>query len=198
MNIKNIRITLLILLAFNLAFVLTTHSQTSTYSETKELLVEMKRRSTNKQLKMLFEQADTRMPDLILALDDKDKQVRLNAQIIINYLAEPEGLEAIVKWKQRQGGNYSWMSIELLQKKVYLDGDNLDLVKLVQNNKKLFQAATVNPVDVSVNLIGYNKKTKMALFELILGQTFTSGWHSVIKFENNKWRIVSDTHIWVH
>ena len=41
-------------------------------------------------------------PDLIKALGDSEKQVSINAQVIINYLAEPNGLRALDEWYKAQ------------------------------------------------------------------------------------------------
>lgn len=198
LSIKTMRILIFALLIFGLAFIEITKGQSKTYSETKQLLLKMDRHSPNKQLKNIFEQADVRMPDLIQALDDSEKAVCINSQIIINYLAEPEGLKAIEDWKKRQTGEYFMPNMKLLSKNIYLYGNESNLVKLIDNNKYLFEAASFNQGDISIKLIGYNKKTKTALFEIIQGQIFTAGWHSVIKFEDNKWRLVSDNNIWVH
>jgi hypothetical protein len=158
----------------------------------------MERIQANKQLAKLFEEADLRMPDLIQALDDSEQRVSINSQVIINYLAEPEGLKALDEWKKRQTKNYSMPNMKLLSEKKYLDGNESNLVKLVQKNKHLFEAASFNEGDISIKLIGYNEKTKTALFEIVQGQVFTAGWHSVIKLEDNKWRLISDNNIWVH
>jgi hypothetical protein len=72
--------------------------QDDTYSETRWLLRDMERRSGNKALKQLFEEGEERMPDLIRALYDRDKKVSLNSQVIIKYLATPEGPAAIEEW----------------------------------------------------------------------------------------------------
>jgi hypothetical protein len=191
------RIVFLTLLIFNLAFVVVAQSQSKTYSETRKLLLKMERSPANKQLKKLFEQVDARMPDLIQALDDSEYRVSINSQVIINYLAEPEGLKAIDDWKKRQSKEYSMPKMKLISEKIYLEGNDSDLVNLVQKNKHLFESANFNEGDIFIKLIGYNEKTKTALFEIIQGQVFTAGWHSVIKFEDNKWRLISDNNVWV-
>jgi hypothetical protein len=122
--------------------------------------------------------------------------VSLNSQAVINYLAEPDGLQAIEQWKKRQTGTFSVPNVKLLTEKIYLNGNNSNLVELVRKNLHLFQVASFGGKDISIELAAYNKKTKTALFEIIQGQIFTEGWHSVIKFEGGKWRLVSDTNVW--
>jgi hypothetical protein len=190
------RFVILILIIFSLAFAVAAQSQSKSYSETRKLLLKMNRTHANEQLVKLFEEADLRMPDLIQALDDSEQEVSLNSQAIINYLAEPQGLQAIDEWKKRQTGTFAIPNVKLLTEKIYLDGNNSNLVKLVRKNIHLFQIARFDKRDISIELVAYNKKTKTALFEIIQGQTFTEGWHSVIKFESNKWRLVSETNVW--
>jgi hypothetical protein len=190
------RFVILILIIFSLAFAVAAQSQSKSYSETRKLLLKMNRTHANEQLVKLFEEADLRMQDLIQALDDSEQEVRLNSQAIINYLAEPQGLQAIDEWKKRQTGTFAIPNVKLLTEKIYLDGNNSNLVKLVRKNIHLFQIARFDKRDISIELVAYNKKTKTALFEIIQGQTFTEGWHSVIKFESNKWRLVSETNVW--
>ena len=190
------RFVIFILIIFSLAFAVAAQSQSKSYSETRKLLFEMNRTHANEQLARLFKEADIRMPDLIQALDDSEQKVSLNSQAVINYLAEPEGLQAIDEWKKRQTGTFAVPNVKLLTEKIYLDGNNSNLVKLVRKNIHLFQVARFDEKNIFIELVAYNKKTKTALFEIIQGQTFTEGWHSVIKFENNKWRLVSDTNVW--
>jgi hypothetical protein len=190
------RFVILILIIFSLAFAVAAQSQSKSYSETRKLLLKMNRTHANEQLVKLFEEADLRMQDLIQALDDSEQEVSLNSQAIINYLAEPQGLQAIDEWKKRQTGTFAIPNVKLLTEKIYLDGNNSNLVKLVRKNIHLFQIARFDKRDISIELVAYNKKTKTALFEIIQGQTFTEGWHSVIKFESNKWRLVSETNVW--
>src|SRR5262245_28156786 len=90
---------------------------TATYGKTRELLIKMERRAGNRQLKTLFEQADIRMPDLINALSDPEKQISINAQVIIKYLADPAGLRALDDWYKAQnkmGREFSMPKIAML------------------------------------------------------------------------------------
>jgi hypothetical protein len=192
------RIVILILFVFNLAFASSAQIQSKTYSETRKLLFQMDRTRANKQFKRLFEEAHVRMPDLIQALDDSEQKVNPNSQVIINYLAEPEGLKALDKWKKRQTRTFAVPNVKFLTEKIYLEGNGSYLIGLVQKNKQLFQGIGSDMEDVSFKLIGYNKKTETAVFEIVQGQVFTEGWHSVIKFEDRRWRLILDNNIWVH
>lgn len=192
------KIVFLIFLIFQLAASGAAQSQSQTYSETKELLSKMERRSESFELKKLFEEADFRLPDLIRALDDSDAKVIVNSQVIINYLGEPEGLKAVEEWKRRPGKNKLTPIMNLLRENKFLEGDDSDLRKFVLDNKHLFAASNFNDGEISVKLIGFNKKTQTALFEIIQGEIFTAGWHSSIRLENGKWRLISDSSIWVH
>ena len=172
-----------------------------TYRETRKLLLKMERHPSNVQLKKAFEEADRRMPDLINALDDTEKDICVKAQVVIKYLAESEGLHALDKWyeAQKQRGKEYWMPImKLLTEPKYLEGNGSDLAKLAMRNQDLFEASRFNEGDVSVKVIAYNKRAKAALLEVIQGEVFTAGWHAVIKQENNRWRLVSDNNVWVH
>src|SRR5262245_48534325 len=64
----------------------------------RELLVRMNgsHRST-KPLPVLFRLGDEKIADLIRALRDPDKNVRLSAQIVIRYLGNEQGMNA---WKR--------------------------------------------------------------------------------------------------
>lgn len=156
----------------------------------------MDRSHANKQLAKLFESADLRMPELIRALDDSEQKVSLNSQYIINQLGEDDGLKALDDWRKRQTGTYSSPVLKFVAQQIYLEGDSRDLEKLVRRNMGLFQIARYANKDISVKLVAFNKRTKTAVFELVHGQTFTEGWHAVIKFEGEKWRLVTDTNVW--
>jgi hypothetical protein len=176
-------------------------SQSDKYPQTRKWLLKMDRRSPNKEIRKLFEEADARMPDLIRALDDTEKDVSINSQVIIKYLAEPEGLAALDDWYQKrkeQGKEYWIPKMNLLSEAKYLEGNDSDVARLVLKNKHLFEAFAFNASDVSARLIAYNKRAKTALVELIQGRVFTAGWHAVIKREGDKWRLMSDNNIWVH
>lgn len=189
---------LLILLAFRSGW---SQDKNGLYPETRKWLLKMDRRTGNKELRQLFEAADARMADLIRALDDPQKEISINAQVIIRYLAVQESLAALSEWyrKQNEQQKEYWMpKVELLSEATYLEGDNTDLAKLVLKNKRLFEAFKFNSGDVTAKLIAYNKRQKAALIELVQGDTFTAGWHAVIKQEGDRWRLMSDNNIWVH
>jgi hypothetical protein len=172
----------------------------SNYADTRKLLLKMERSQGNKELEKLFEEADIRMPDLISALNDSEKKISINAQVIIKYLAEPDGLQALSEWYKTQQlkEREVWMpKMELLAEEKYLEGNDSDLVKLAMKNKKLFEASRFNSGDIWIKMIAYNKRSRAALLEVVEGQIFTAGWHAVIKEENNRWRLLSDNNVWV-
>jgi hypothetical protein len=171
------------------------------YRETRKWLLKVDRQPGNRELRKLFEKADTRMPDLLRALDDPQKEISVNAQVIIMYLAAPKGLAALEKWYRRQneqGKGYYMPKIELLSDEMYLEGQGTDYTELVLKNKQLFEASRFNSGDITVKLIAYNEGEKAALLAIIQGQIFTAGWHAVIKGEGARWRLVSDNNVWVH
>jgi hypothetical protein len=196
------KIALFLVLLFSGAVLPLGHAQnsTNTYGETRKLLLKMERSPGNDELSKLFEEADIRMRDLINALDDPEKQICINAQIIIKYLAEPEGLRILDEWYkvQNQKGKQYWSpKMELLAQPKYLEGNGSDLAKLASRNKGLFAASRFNSGDVRVKVIAYNKRSKAVLLEVIQGEILTAGWHAVIKYENNRWRLISDNNVWV-
>jgi len=172
-----------------------------TYPETKQWLLQMKDHLPSKELENLFEQADSRMPDLIRALDESPKEISINAQKIILYLANPDGLKALQEWKQnpKKSGQLFWApKMGLLPESKLLNGIETNLIKLVLKNRQLLQAGAFNSGKLSVTVIARNKQEKAVLIEVIEGQTFTSGWHIVIKQKEGKWHLISDNNIWVH
>jgi hypothetical protein len=175
------------------------HGQTKTYSETRKLLLKLDRGLSNRVLKKLFEESDKRMPDLIQALQDPEEKVNLNSQIVLKSLAAPEGLSAVVDWysqQREQGKSYSLPMMELLTEKQYLNGNDSDLVKLVLKNFSIFKAGKWGSKGLSAKVIAYNQERKTALIELVEGDTFTTGWHIVIRQEGSQWRLVSDNLVW--
>lgn len=192
-------VVLVALCLFPMVTLLHAQSQRATYTETRRLLSKMERDHANGALKKLFETGDVRMPDLIAALDD-ERRISVNSQVIIKYLADPQGLHLLDEWRRKQeqsGREYAMPKMELLHEPKYLSGNDSDLAKLAMRNKNLFEAARFNSGDVSMKVVGYNKTLKVALLEVIQGEVFTAGWHSVIKFENNRWRLISDNNVWV-
>jgi hypothetical protein len=177
----------------------TAQAQSKTYPETRRLLLKLKRESGSKSLKKLFEEADRRMPDLLQALNDPDEAVNLNSQIVLRYLAAPEGLAAMEQWykrQQEQDKGYSMPAIGLLSEVKYLKGDGSNLRELALKNASQLAAGKYGKKDLSARLIAHNKKYDTALIEIIDGEIFTAGWHIVIKREAGKWRLVSDNLVW--
>ena len=153
----------------------------------------MERSHANKALKKLFEEEDARRPDLIQALYDPDQLVSLNAQSIIRYLANPQGLSALEKWSEyrRTHATEYWTSpVELVAGVKFLEGRNRDLPKLVLDNLHR------NQKDFWARLVAYNKKTDTALIEVVQGEIFTEGWHVTIRRENGKWRLLANYLVW--
>lgn len=195
-------VKLLLAAGFIVQFVslsVTGHAQTKTYYSTRDLLLKVERRSSSKALKKLFTEADARMPDLIEALNDPDEAVNLNSQIVLKYLAAPEGLTAMENWYQRrreQGKGYSMPRVDRLSEVKYLQGDSSNLEKLALKNAAQLAAGKYGAKDLSARLVAHNKKYDTALIEIIDGEVFTAGWHIVIRREAGKWRLVSDNLVW--
>ena len=167
--------------------------QSKTYLETRKLLLRMERTHEYKILKKLFEEGVSRKIDLIEALYDSEHKVSLNSQIVLRYLADERslsGLEEWIEYRKKNENNYWTVPIELIAKADYLTGKEKDLVKLVLKNLH------PNEKDFWGNLIAYNKETKTALIEVIEGQIFTKGHHVVIRQENGKWRLLSNSLVW--
>ena len=161
--------------------------QDETYAETRDLLLQLERSSSNKALKKLFEEGDERMADLIRALYDPEHKVNLNSQVIIKYLAPPKGLAAIEEWythRKTQGKDYWAPKIELLSEEKILDGEDGDPAKLVLTS--LHQARD-SQEKMHAKIIAHNKSLDAVLIEVIYGEIFSEGWHVVLKRENGKW-----------
>jgi hypothetical protein len=170
--------------------------QNETYTETRELLLRLERRSGNKALKKLFEEGDERMADLARALYDPERKVNLNSQVIIKYLATPKGLAALEEWythRKTQGKDYWFPPIELRSEDRILDGKDDDPAKLV-----LMNLHPSKDGDSYAKIIAYNKTLDTVLIEVIYGEIFTEGWHVVLRRENGKWRVVSNNLVWQH
>lgn len=74
-----------------------------TYEETRKLLLAVdSQRINSDKLAVLFRVGDKRVQDLICALDDPDHVISLRAQVIIRYLGNPKGIEALRKWYSKQ------------------------------------------------------------------------------------------------
>ena len=170
------------------------------YSQTRKLLRGMETQPANGKLKRLFTNADEILPDLILALDDPEPKVNLNAQRILLYLATKESLKALDDWKhdlRKAGKGFSSPVLQLLPKPFILSGASSDPLRIANQNKQVFKASSFNEGDVTFRLVAFNKKTKTALLQIVQGQVFTEGWHSVIRREGTVWYLISDNNIWV-
>jgi hypothetical protein len=192
---KMLKLTTVLLLIIGGAFFTAAQVQpkSKTYPETRKLLSKMERDLETKNLKKLFEEAETRKMDLIQALYDPEQKVSLNAQVVIKYLAEPQMLSALEEWyeyRKRQGKDYWMPMMELLAEVKYLEGDDRDLAKLVLKNLH------PNEKDVWAKVVAFNKGEKTALIEVVFGNVFTEGWHVAIRKEGGKWRLLSNNLVW--
>jgi hypothetical protein len=129
--------------------------QNDTYAETRKLLLQLERDSSNKALKKLFEKGDERMADLIRALYDTEEKINLNSQVIIKYLAAPKGLDAVEEWytyRKSRGKGYWAPKIDMLSEPRILDGKDGDPAGLTLKN--------LHPgKDTHAKVIAYNRKT---------------------------------------
>lgn len=190
---RMLKLTVVFLLIAGSMISASAQTPSKTYPETRKLLLKMERSHSDKILIELFEEADARKSDLIQALYDPDQKVSLNAQSVILYLADPQALSALEEWysyRRKKSQDY-WISpVKLLSEVRYLDGDDRDLAKSILKN--LYP----NSNDVSAKQIAFNKSSKTALIEVVFGETFTEGWHVVVRQENGKWRVLSQYIVW--
>lgn len=71
--------------------------------ETRELLTALKGgKDSSDVLATLFKTGDGRISDLIKALNDSDRKVSLRAQIVIRYLGNETGMQALDTWYNSQ------------------------------------------------------------------------------------------------
>ena len=76
----------------------------------RKLLSEMKDYDLHpERLAALFRIGDARIGDLVNALDDPDKEVSLNAQIVIRYLGNEAGLKGLAEYYKKPRKEY-WIS----------------------------------------------------------------------------------------
>ncbi len=191
MNMLRLIIVFLIMLAGVISSPAQTQSET--YSETRKLLLETERAYAHEPLKKLFEEGEVRRFDLIQALYDSDQKVSLNAQSIIKYLADPKALSALEDWfeyRKKNAPDYWESPVKLIKEIKYLDGDDKDLEKLILKN--LYSDSK----DTWAKKIAFNKSNQTVLIEVVSGNTFTTGWHVVIRRENGKWRLLSQYLVW--
>jgi len=100
---------------------------------------------------------------------------------------------ALDKWYEYRKANATeyWTSpVKLLTEVKYLIGTDKNLAELVLKNLH------PNEKYISARLIAFNKRNKTALIEVIYGETFTEGWHAVIRQENGKWKLLSNYLVW--
>lgn len=173
----------------------TAQGQSTTYAETRKLLLKVERAPANDALKKLFKEDGIRMDDLIRALYDADEKVSLNSQTALKYLGDQQSLAAVEEWyafRRKHGENYWESPVGLVSEARYLGVDSKNPEKLVLKN--LYSRYKTD--DVSATVIAYNKHLKTALIEVIIGNVFTSGEHVTVGKEGGKWRLVSKSHVW--
>ena len=74
-----------------------------TYADTRKLLTALRNvKDDRRVLAALFKKGDSRIDDLIKALDDPDRNISLRAQIVIRYLGNQAGLKALNYWYNKQ------------------------------------------------------------------------------------------------
>lgn len=74
-------------------------TESRTYQNTRKLLAAMDDvKNDSDRLAVLFRVGDRRIEDLILALDDPDRDISLRAQIVIRYLGNVEGMREVIEW----------------------------------------------------------------------------------------------------
>lgn len=159
----------------------------NTYEETRKLLNEPI--ISNENFIKLFQIADDRIEDLIAALNDKDKNVRYNAQKIIRYMGNPKATESMYQWLSKNAlkekeefptnpipipinnweyrfeeKSYMYPSRSNLKGSYALFLDNSDKAQATLN--KFIAQENANPYD-----LGEGEKLER-LRELQIGQTF--------------------------
>lgn len=72
----------------------------------KKLSTMVSLRLNQDKLASLFEVGDRRILDLIQALDDPDTRISLNAQVVIRYLGNDQGMKALYEWYKKQQREY--------------------------------------------------------------------------------------------
>ena len=197
MSMKVLRLTIVFLLVGGGTLPAVPQTQSKTYPETRKLLLKMERAHEDKVLKKLFEQAEARKSDLVQALYDPEQEVSLNAQVVIRYLAEQQMLSALEEWygyRKGRGLDYWMPKIELPSEVKYLEGEGRDVAKLV------LKSLHPTEKDVWAKVVAFNKRQKTALVEVVLGavpgNVFTEGWHIVVRQENGRWRLLSNSLVW--
>ena len=76
-------------------------------SDTRRLLLAMSDvRINSDKLSTIFKSGDVRIAELVRLLDDPKPEVRLRAQIVIRYLGNETGMQALREWYGRQRGEY--------------------------------------------------------------------------------------------
>lgn len=102
---RNFKSTTCGIVAGALVCLAATYSQASdTYNDTRRLLSMLGGvQGMDAPLATLFQQGDERIKDLVQALDDPDQTVSRNAQVIIRYLGNDEGMSTLLSRHSKTG-----------------------------------------------------------------------------------------------
>lgn len=73
-------------------------AEAKTYEDTRNLLLKMESGTYDHALRELFVIGDERIQDLVSALNDPNRSVKLNAQIAIRYLGNEVGMRALIEY----------------------------------------------------------------------------------------------------
>ena len=98
MTIRIYHVVLMLALCIAICFVTSPSQTVETYEDTYKLLLKMEDALTREvSLTKLFGMGDERIQDLIRALDEPNKAVGRNAQIVIRYLGNDAGMKAVIE-----------------------------------------------------------------------------------------------------
>lgn len=77
------------------------------YRDTRQKLADMVNLRLDKdKLASLFNIGEERIVDLVRALDDREKKVSLNAQVVIRYLGNEQGMRSLYEWYKKQESDF--------------------------------------------------------------------------------------------
>jgi hypothetical protein len=172
-----------------LVFVVGSRAQNDTHKETRALLKKMDRADA-KTIKKLFEESHLLKDDLVTALSD-EKQISVNAQVIINYSGDADLLKSLEHWRRTATGAIAMPLIKLVEDVVYLNGEGgvTDMV---------LQYLRLDPKESSARVVATNKATNTLLIEVVIGNVFTEGRHLAVRKDGERWQLLSDNLVWQH
>jgi hypothetical protein len=94
---SKLRIGLIATAVLVVAAIAVASPQRKDYAKIRKLLGTYNVLDSPSALRKAFNIGDGDISDFVLALDDPDERVRLNAQIIIRYLGNPEGMKKVIE-----------------------------------------------------------------------------------------------------